>query len=601
MFTVKHEGLEYGINGIKSASKSSAISDIPQLDMVVVKGSNNPAYQHLNEESVVVVDGQEWRIKVEVERTHYKNLTALHTFIDLEQMPYLDYYETREVKPSVVLGEIFDGTGYTFDLRDADINISLKDFGRFSKWEAFKVVIKQLETEFIIKPGNVVAIGKFLTVDKGHQFRYGHNLKTISKTTDSTDVVTHVVVVYGENLDQQTTFISDSASNYSRAYYGEVITDDRISTIDEARELAREKFKNINLSYELDVSTYENIYELGELVYTIYEPLDDLELVTRIRSMKEDWDGEEFNLNTITVGNYVFQTAEDIIHDQLQDEKDRTDDEIDKVKKELRVGFQDTKDYVDAELGEVSSEFTSLVTLTAQSLRTEFEEETEMINGEITTINNSVSGLIQTANSIQSTVNAQQLVISGVETRLTSAESNISQNAYDITLKVSETDYTGNAIVGKINLSSTTATIQAEHINLVGAVTVLSDITGNLGNISAGNIDIQDDIRVGQNIWLEGVGDRGLYFDRFGTTGSLTSDGTTCFLSSDNVQIDGNQAIFVYSPEVTIETQNDNQISGFVGTGHDNMHLAYSAGANRLYVRIGGSTSAYNVGSIGLD
>lgn len=53
-------------------------------------------------------------------------------------------------------------------------------------------------------------------------------------------------------------------------------------------------------------------------------------------------------------------------------------------------------------------------------------------------------------------------------------ESAIRQNANNIELKVSETDFTGNNIIGKINLTSTTATIAASHINLQGAVSITS-------------------------------------------------------------------------------------------------------------------------------
>lgn len=61
-----------------------------------------------------------------------------------------------------------------------------------------------------------------------------------------------------------------------------------------------------------------------------------------------------------------------------------------------------------------------------------------------------------------------------LENRMVSAESAIVQNANDITLKVSESDVTGNYVIGKINLNSTTATIAAEHINLQGAVRISS-------------------------------------------------------------------------------------------------------------------------------
>ena len=48
----------------------------------------------------------------------------------------------------------------------------------------------------------------------------------------------------------------------------------------------------------------------------------------------------------------------------------------------------------------------------------------------------------------------------------------IQQNAQDITSKVSSTDYTGNNIASLINQTATTIAIQANKINLVGAVTI---------------------------------------------------------------------------------------------------------------------------------
>lgn len=86
---------------------------------------------------------------------------------------------------------------------------------------------------------------------------------------------------------------------------------------------------------------------------------------------------------------------------------------------------------------------------------------------------------------------ATNTTVDGLATRVNTAESNITQNANNIALKVSESDVTGNYIVGKINLNSTTASIAAEHINLQGAVTI-SDLSSDAqsatlnSNISVG-------------------------------------------------------------------------------------------------------------------
>ncbi|MDR1402657.1 MAG: gp58-like family protein [Tannerellaceae bacterium] len=55
--------------------------------------------------------------------------------------------------------------------------------------------------------------------------------------------------------------------------------------------------------------------------------------------------------------------------------------------------------------------------------------------------------------------------------RVTDAESSITQNARNILLKVSQSDYSGNRIMSLINLDASGATILASKINLIGQVT----------------------------------------------------------------------------------------------------------------------------------
>lgn len=53
-------------------------------------------------------------------------------------------------------------------------------------------------------------------------------------------------------------------------------------------------------------------------------------------------------------------------------------------------------------------------------------------------------------------------------------QSQITQNAENISLKVSQSDYNGNTIASLINQTATTVAIEAQHINLTGAVTISS-------------------------------------------------------------------------------------------------------------------------------
>lgn len=78
------------------------------------------------------------------------------------------------------------------------------------------------------------------------------------------------------------------------------------------------------------------------------------------------------------------------------------------------------------------------------------------------------------SNAAEIQLKASTEIVDGLGNRLATAETTITQNSHDIELKVSESDITGNYLVSKINLNSTTATIAASHIDLQGAVTFTS-------------------------------------------------------------------------------------------------------------------------------
>lgn len=83
---------------------------------------------------------------------------------------------------------------------------------------------------------------------------------------------------------------------------------------------------------------------------------------------------------------------------------------------------------------------------------------------------------------------AYQSDLNTAENRITQAESTIVQQAGEIALTVKEQDVTGNYIVGKLNLSSTTAKIAAKNIDLSGYVTVSSLKTAGATTIDGSNI-----------------------------------------------------------------------------------------------------------------
>jgi peptidoglycan hydrolase CwlO-like protein len=160
------------------------------------------------------------------------------------------------------------------------------------------------------------------------------------------------------------------------------------------------------------------------------------------------------------------------------------------------------------------------------------ESEINQLAGQInlkadaTTVNNINTRL----SSAEVDINALEgAITSKVETstfntlkgRVDTAESTITQQATEIDLKVNK-----NGVISAINLSSEVATINASKINLVGAVTVLSDITGNLGTINAGTIN--------------GVNINGSSFKQTGTNGTITLNSNGLIFDGKNSSIEMN-------------------------------------------------------------
>ena len=127
-------------------------------------------------------------------------------------------------------------------------------------------------------------------------------------------------------------------------------------------------------------------------------------------------------------------------------------------------------------------------------------------DAELTVLNNAITSKVS-----QSDFNS-------LGTRVSTAESNITENATAISSKVSTTDYTGATIASLINQSASTVTISAEHINLQGAVSI-TDFNSSVTASALGGATPTDVSTAINNIQ---VGNR----NYFGFNKSISTNGT---------------------------------------------------------------------------
>lgn len=537
MFTVKQGNTEIPINSIKSAYRIFAMNELAEMTIAAVKYDNDYAFDLLSDDSIVVVGDLEWRVQLETGRAPAKNLKLTHILSDLKKMEPFNQLLTGTFTAQQVFSALLSGTGFTLALDGASLSsVELKDFGRKNRWTLFKEALDLFKVEFTVAPHRTVIIKKQLSGDRQQQIRYAHNLRGFTVIKDSSSPVTHVIVNYGKEYAHTATFVSPTATHYTRPHYIDPINDERILTVEDARKRAEQEFKDMEFAYELDIMEHDGQYELGETIHTIYEPMNDLSLVTRVQRLREDWNGEQFILTEIDVGNTVFKKRQDIFFDEVDKAKKEADDKLGEQKsvidretnekvtiinEAMNFRFEETVDYIDHELGEVTTQYRAEISWSAQELRQDMSANMNAVNGDLQIIRNDVSSVSQTASMIQSQVSSQEIQITSQGTRITSAESTITQQAHEILQKVSQTDYNGDTLVSMINQTAGNVKIQAQNIDLVGAVTVLSDISGDLGNITTGNIDIYNDINLGSSLRMRG-GYTGIYF---GTNSQIYDQG----------------------------------------------------------------------------
>lgn len=145
------------------------------------------------------------------------------------------------------------------------------------------------------------------------------------------------------------------------------------------------------------------------------------------------------------------------------------------------------------------------------------------------TMSTQLEGSIRNANSDITAMIPPRVLQDKIERSITETEQGLQ-------LKVSYND-----IISAINLSPETIEILASKINLVGAVTVLSDITGDLGTITAGTMSA-DRIQGGTLRLLVGGGNYANVYAVQGTYGGeVVLDAGAVSFGSSVIDFTGNQ------------------------------------------------------------
>lgn len=403
---------------------------------------SNPGYSLIEEEAVIDVEGRTFRVKQLKELRNRKEVTALSTFYDLKgKRQDTIFGGTRTFNEFATF--IFQGTGWTFVSLDVTGSKLIENFGEDNVIQLNEVLCTVFECEFHILPGNVVSFAKQTGGDYDGQYRYGHNVKALSKNVVTSNLRTAIKGYGAEGLE--VTYRSPNVGKYGE-HFADPVRDDKFATSESMLEHLKQTLIDYpEATFEMDTLELTS-RELGERVWLIYEPMG-LEFQTRILSKTSGMRNDELYVQSVVVGNKIPRKISDILIEQS------------------------------VEINENAKEF-----------RSKFHQTNELIHASVEEVNQSIAQLNIKADNMTLSVSDLVGKVDAVTGRVTQSEASISIHSGLISSKVSEVDFNGNRVVSMINQTAHGVTIEASKINLVGFVTISSLNTPGAVTINEGNI-----------------------------------------------------------------------------------------------------------------
>ncbi|MGG3893187.1 phage tail spike protein [Geobacillus stearothermophilus] len=242
---------------------------------------NEHAYPLVQEESYLEYDGQTYIVKELEEKSAgmkaIKSAKAFHVYL-CELDDFLEGVIGGNVTIQEAVSFVLQGKNFTFEVLDSFETKTLFNFGNKNRLALLQEIFKIFSCE--IEPHNRhLVFKKQIGQRRDFQFRFKHNIKTISRHVDTTDLKT-CIKGYGAN-GLVVTYRSPMADIYGERR-ADPITDEEIS--DEATMI--EKLKSSlndepNISLKLDAVVLPGEVGLGDEVYTIYEPIG-IDIVQRV-------------------------------------------------------------------------------------------------------------------------------------------------------------------------------------------------------------------------------------------------------------------------------------------------------------------------------
>lgn len=273
------------------------------------------------------------------------------------------------------------------------------------------------------------------------------------------------------------------------------LVDKRITSVSQDLKIGQGKFEstitgkieglaNVVDTNKADFEEYklENVKVIGDIKSEIKQTAGSIEtsVASQIKTVNDKIDSKDSAVRDYIKTNYSTKTQTDELI------KSTVASEVKVINSDLLNNY-DTKDEVDAKLKSADTSLKSYISTnystisqTDSKISSTVASEIKKVNDRMdskdsslrTYVSNNYSTKTQTSSLIESKVSSLDRDISGLRSRMTSAESSIRQTSSEISTKVSR-----NGVISAINQSSESISISANRINLTGATIVNGTFT----------------------------------------------------------------------------------------------------------------------------
>lgn len=503
-----------------------------QVSFSCFPSDNNPGYDLLRSESIISVEGNDFKVKQYNDTAFSKTVTAVSTFYEHSKTQKDGIFSgSHTLNNHLAFALASTGWTYTVDSAVANVTNFINNFGDENIIALVNKICKYHQVEYIILPGNKLHFAKQIGGDYDYQYRYKHNVSDVVLVEDTTNLHTFIRG-YGAN-GLAVSYTSPNLSTFGKKE-PDPIRDDRFTNAAALTNYIKNSITDVpDLAIESRIPELTS-RETGERIWLIYEPLN-IEMQTRILKQTKVLRNGELITDSVIFGNTLIKSSIDILveqQEQINDNKDyinETNDILGEAKQEYTSRIDQTDSRITLEVEQLE---TSIATVDIKadninlSVNNRITSEIAAIDVKADNINLSVNNRI--TNEVAAIDVRANQIESSVSNLATNTNSSITQLSNNINLKIDK----GGAITD-INLTPGEATINANKINLNGAVVVNGSISG------ATDISVTRDAYIGNNLNL-GYGSFGTTSIIFDNTARISSNGFSMDISSPSVRIGQN-------------------------------------------------------------